>query len=476
MKELYDLTVKDASKMLTAGEITARELVDACLDRISEMEPAINAFITICAKQAREHAIQVDQRRAQGKTLHPLAGIPYSLKDVYVTEGIQTTAGSKILEGYVPPYDATVFKRLKDADCILIGKTNCDPYGFGSSTEHSAFGVTKNPVDTSRVPGGSSGGSGAAVQYGGGLFSIGEDTGGSIRCPASFCGVVGLKPTYGRVSRYGSIAYASSYDSVGPITKTVEDAALVMSVIAGTDPNDATTPDQPVPNYQKTISDPINGRTVGIPKEYFGEGVSKDVLDVLESAKERLQKLGCTLKEMSLPYTEYAIATYYIIGLSEASSNLARYDGVRFGLESDPAPWKEYYTKVRGEGFSDEEKRRIMIGTFTLSSGYQDQYYKRAQEVRQLLRQDFERAFREVDVIITPTMPMTAFKIGDKTDDPLQMWLADAFTVSINPVGIPALSVPAGNTPEGLPVGMQIIAPHFKEELLFNFGHQFQTA
>lgn len=477
MKKLYELTVKEASELLQKSEISSVELTQAVLDRIDEMEPEINAFITVTDDTALTKAAQIDADRKAGKKLSKLAGIPYSLKDIFNTKGIRTTAGSKMLEDFVSEYDATVVKKLDEAGAILIGKTNCDPFGFGSSTENSAYGVTKNPIDTSRVPGGSSGGSGAAVAYGGGLFSIAGDTGGSIRCPASFCGVAGLKPTYGRVSRYGAIAYASSFDCVGPIAKTVGDLAIIMETISGQDDKDATSSDLTVPEYSSLISNTdLKGKKIGLPKEYFGEGLDPEVREVIDSAIAKYRSLGCEVKEISLPNTDYAVAAYYIIGLSEASSNLGRYDGIRYGVEVSEGEWRDRIKEARGKGFSDEEKRRIMIGTYTLSAGYADQYYKRAQKIRELLKADFLRAFEEIDVIITPTMPILPFKIGEMTADPLQMWLADAFTVSLNPVGVPGLSVKAGESKDGLPIGMQIIGKHFDEEQVLAFGQAFERA
>jgi aspartyl-tRNA(Asn)/glutamyl-tRNA(Gln) amidotransferase subunit A len=471
-KILYELTVKEAAGLLKSGEISSLELVTSCLQRIKEMEPTINAFITVTEESALVKAKEVDTKRKRGEKLSVLAGIPFSLKDVYATKGIKTTAGSKMLADYYPQYDATVYKRLLAADAILIGKTNCDPFGFGSSTEYSAYGITKNPIDTSRVPGGSSGGSAAAVAYGGGLFSIGEDTGGSIRCPASFCGIVGLKPTYGRVSRYGSIPYASSYDTVGPMTKTVEDNAIVLSVIAGEDEHDATSSRVEPAMYQEAMDIPVKSKTIGLPKEYFTNDLDKEVKEIVMAAVEKYKTLGCKIKEVSLPYTEYAIAAYYIVGISEASSNLARFDGIRYGFDRKG---KKYDIEdVRGEGFGPEEKRRIMIGTYALSAGYADQYYKKAQAVRALLKKDFARVLEEVDVVLTPTMPILPFKIGENLDDPLKMWLVDAFTVSLNPTGLPGLSVPAGKSKSGLPIGMQLIGPHLKEEVLYNFAYKFE--
>lgn len=475
MNKLYELTIKEALAKLESKEITAVELVTSCLDRIDEMEPTINAFITVTRESALEKAKIVDEKRNNGEKLGKLAGIPYNLKDIYNTYGIQTTAGSKMLEGYISPYNATVVEKLDKEDAILIGKTNCDPFGFGSSTENSAYGTTRNPIDTSRVPGGSSGGSGASVAYGGGLFSIGGDTGGSIRCPAAFCGIVGLKPTYGRVSRYGAIAYASSYDTVGPMTKNVYDNALILDVIAGNDTKDATTSNAKVPDYLLDLNQPLKGKKIGIVKEYQTDGVDPEVKVSIENAIEKFKKMGCEIVEISLPYTEYAIAAYYLIGISEASSNLARMDGIRFGVSKDGSDWQDRYLNSRGEGFGDEEKRRIILGTYALSAGYADKYYHKAQQVRALLKEDIIKAFEKVDILLTPTMPVLPFKIGENTDDPLKMWLLDAFTVTINPVGVPAISIPSGKSKEGLPIGMQLIGPHFKEELLYQFAYQFEN-
>ena len=475
-KKLYELTIPEAVEKLNKGETTSFELVNACLERVKEMEPTINAFITVTEEKALSDARESDARRKDGNVSSPLDGIPYTLKDVFCTTGIETTAGSKILKGFVPQYDATVYKKLESAGAILIGKVNCDPFGFGSSTEYSGYGITKNPVDTSRVPGGSSGGSGAAVAYGGGLFSIGEDTGGSVRCPASFCGITGLKVSYGRVSRYGSMAYASSYDTVGPMAKTVEGTAMVLQVIAGEDIHDATSPDHIPQQYVEELRNTIKGKKIGVPKEYFGEGLDDEVRRIINDAIEMYKKLGCEIIDISLPNTEYAIAAYYVVGLSEASSNLARMDGIRFGPREDGEGWEDIMKKTRGKYFSAEEKRRILIGTYALSAGYADEYYKKAQRVRALIKRDLVEALKKVDIVLTPTMPMPAFKIGENSDNPLQMWLADAFTTSLNPTGLPGLSVNAGFTKEGLPVGMQLIGPYLREDILLNFGHQFENS
>jgi aspartyl-tRNA(Asn)/glutamyl-tRNA(Gln) amidotransferase subunit A len=473
---LKTLTITEAAELLEKKEISAAELTSETLTHINAQEPVMNAFVSVTEDIAKAKAQEVDTKRANGEKLSKLAGIPFSLKDIYNVTGTRTTAGSKILENYVSPYNATVFNKLSDADAVLIGKANCDSFGFGSTGENSAFGPAKNPVNTDYVPGGSSSGSGSSVAYGGGLFSIGGDTGGSIRAPASFCGIVGLKPTYGRVSRYGAIAYASSYDTVGPMAKTVKDAAIVLEHIAGQDSYDATTGTAAVPHYSELLDQPIKGLKIGLPKEYFAEGLDDEVRRVIMAAVETYKSLGCEIVDISLPYTDYAVAAYYVIGISEASSNLARLDGIRYGIEGVGADWIEKVKDARGKGFNDEAKRRIMVGTYALSAGYADQYYKKAQKVRQLLKKDFARAFEQVNVILTPTMPVLPFKIGENIDDPMKNWLIDAFTVSVNPVGVPGLSVPAGLSQQGLPVGMQLIAPHFKEDVLFNVGYQFEQA
>ncbi|WKZ23901.1 MAG: Asp-tRNA(Asn)/Glu-tRNA(Gln) amidotransferase subunit GatA [Candidatus Dojkabacteria bacterium] len=472
--DLVKLTVADAAKMLDSKQISATELTQESLRCIKAREPEINAFISVTEEIALTRSKHVDADRATGKALSALAGIPYSLKDVYNVVGTKTTAGSKILESYTSVYDATVERKLQEAQGVLIGKTNCDSFGFGSTGEHSAFGPTKNPINTTLVPGGSSSGSGAAVAYGGGLYSIGEDTGGSIRCPAAFCNIVGLKPTYGRVSRYGAIAYASSYDSIGPMTKSVQDAAIVLQHIAGKDPYDATTGESAVPEYTAYLENSLHGKKIGLPKEYFVDGLDPLVRQKIMQAVEVYTSLGAEIIEISLPNTEHAIAAYYIVGISEASSNLGRMDGIRFGTEVEGKNWSEKIKNARGIGFNDEAKRRIMVGTYALSAGYADQFYKKAQQVRKLLKKEFLSAFSLVDIILTPTMPVLPPKIGEDVNDPLKLWLMDAFTVSVNPVGVPALSVPVDKNDVSAPVGMQLIAPHFKEEVLFNFGHLYE--
>lgn len=469
-----DLTIKNASKLLREKKISAIELTEMCIKSIEENEPKINAFITVTKELAFNKAKDIDENASKNKNESILFGIPYNLKDVYNVRGVKTTAGSKILENYISPYNSTVYNKLYDNNAILVGKTNCDSFGFGSSTENSAYGITRNPRNDEYVPGGSSGGAAAAVVYGGSIFAIAEDTGGSIRCPASFCGLVGLKPTYGRVSRYGAISYASSYDTVGPITKTVEDCAIVMEVISGKDELDATTMSVKVPNYTKYLNKEIKGYRIGIPDEYFTSDVDKIVKEKVLQAVKELEKYGCEVINISLPYTKYAIAAYYVVGLSEASSNLARFDRVRYGRDENIDYWYEYIKNKRGENFGQEEKRRILIGTYALSSGYVDEYYKKAQKVRERLKVEYLKAFEKVDFIITPTMPITPFKIGENIDDPLKMWLTDAFTVTINPIGIPALSIPCGITDNNLPIGMQIIGNHFTEEKILNLAYHYE--
>ncbi|PJE69074.1 Asp-tRNA(Asn)/Glu-tRNA(Gln) amidotransferase GatCAB subunit A, partial [Candidatus Shapirobacteria bacterium CG10_big_fil_rev_8_21_14_0_10_38_14] len=430
------------------------ELTQACLKRIKKFEPKINAFITICEKNAFENARKTDNARQRGSQ-QPLLGIPMAVKDNFSTCGIKTTAASKVLENYIPVYDATVVKKLKEAGAIIIGKTNLDAWAHGSSGENSDFKPTKNPWDLSRVPGGSSSGSAAAVAAEMCLAATGSDTGGSVRLPAAFCGVVGLKPTYGRVSRYGVIAMASSLDSIGHLTKDVRDSALILSITSGHDPLDATTPDVPVPDYTKKFNQPINRIRVGIPKEYFIKGLNPKIKEKINEAIKKIEKLGIKVGEISLPHTQYALAAYYIIQPSEVSSNLARYDGIRYGFPR--------------QKFADEAKRRIMLGAYTLSAGYYEAYYLQAMKVRTLIKKDFENAFKKVDLILAPVSPDLPFKLGEKIDDPLQMYLSDVFTVPANLAGLPGLSLPAGMV-DNLPVGMQIIGQQFDEARLFQFA------
>ena len=467
--ELCDLTITKAHEGLKNKKFSSRELTLSCLKKIEEVEDDLNAFITVTAEKALSKANEVDERIASGQEISPLTGIPAALKDIFCTKDIETTAGSNILRGFVPPYDATVVKKLKAQNAVIIGKTNCDAFAHGSSGENSDFDATKNPYDLERVPGGSSSGSAAATAAGESIFAIGTDTGGSTRLPVGFCNLVGLKPTYGRVSRYGIISMASSLDSPGPLTKTVTDCALVMQAMAGHDPLDSTTSDVPVPDYGRRDGacpvSTIEKIKIGVPKEYFQEGIEPEVEKLVKEAIQKFEELGATVVEISLPHTKYGVATYALICHSEVSSNLARYDGIRFGHER--------------ESFGEEAKRRIMLGTFALSSGYYDQYYQKAQKVRTLIKQDFDKAFKKVDVIVTPTSPGVPFKLGEKVNDPLKMYLSDIFMVPVNLAGIPALNLPCGfveTSGKKLPVGMQIIGPQFSEELLFRVGYTYEQS
>jgi aspartyl-tRNA(Asn)/glutamyl-tRNA(Gln) amidotransferase subunit A len=471
------LTVDSARTAVLEKQTTATELVDAFYKKIDAEDGAVGAYLTLCKERAYQQAARVDALADTGDRLPPLAGVPVAVKDVFATQGVRTTAGSKILANFISPYDATVVTRLEEAGAIILGKTNCDEFAMGSSNENSGFYPVHNPCDHSRVPGGSSGGSAAVVTAGTAVASIGSDTGGSIRQPAAFCGVVGLKPTYGRVSRYGLIAFASSLDHVGPFGKTVKDAALMLQSMAGRDPLDATSADTPVPNYLEHIGMPLDGLRIGMPKEYFGEGLDPEVYSAVEAGIEELAKAGCEIIPISLPNTKYAIPTYYVVATAEASSNLARYDGVRYGVRaSDGKTLAEMYRRTRDAGFGAEVKRRIMLGTYVLSAGYYDAYYLKAQRVRRLLASDFDQAFAKVDAIVTPTTPTPAFKLGEKTDDPLAMYLADIFTVTANLAGIPGISVPCGRSKEGLPIGMQILGKYFDEPMVLRVGHVVEHA
>jgi aspartyl-tRNA(Asn)/glutamyl-tRNA(Gln) amidotransferase subunit A len=466
------LTVESTRTAIREKQFTANRLVDEFYKKITREDPEVQAYLTLSQERAFARARRIDDLAAKGDPLPPLAGVPVAIKDVMVTQGLRSTAGSRILENFVPPYDCTAVARLETAGAIVLGKTNCDEFAMGSSNENSAYGPVRNPRDKSRVPGGSSGGSAAAVAAGTAVAALGSDTGGSIRQPAAFCGVVGLMPTYGRVSRYGLIAFASSLDHVGPLTKTVKDAAIVLRYIAGRDPQDSTSADVPVPNYEEAIEKPVTGLKLGVPKEYFGEGLDPEVRSAVEAAIQQLAEDGCEMVPISLPHTPYAIPTYYVIATAEASSNLARYDGVRYGYRSRSAhTLSEMYRKSRDEGFGAEVKRRIMLGTYALSSGYYDAYYLKAQKVRTLLARDFENAFRQVDAIVTPTTPTPAFKLGEKTDDPLAMYLADIYTVVGDLVGVPGISVPCGETKSGLPIGVQILGKHFDESTMLRLAH-----
>jgi len=475
--ELYNLTIHELSEKLRKKELTSSELTEVFLKRIDAVEIKIKAYITIAKEDAARQAKEADKRLASGRDITPLTGVPISVKDIFCTRGMLTTCASKILNNFVPPYDATVIKKLKDAGAVILGKNNMDEFAMGSSTENSAFVVTKNPWDIERVPGGSSGGSAASVAAGECAASLGTDTGGSIRQPASCCGVVGLKPTYGRVSRYGIVAFASSLDQAGPLTKDIKDCAVLLNTIAGHDPHDATSIEAPVPDYTAGLGKGIKGIRVGIPREYFIKGLDSDVEQAVRDAIEVLKKNGASIVDVSLPHTDYAIAVYYLVATAEASSNLARYDGVKYGYRaSNNSNLLEMYCKSRDEGFGPEVKRRIMLGTYALSAGYYEAYYKKASQVRTLIKNDFEEAFKRCDVIITPTSPTPAFKIGEKVADPLTMYLSDIFTISCNLAGIPGLSLPCGFTKENLPIGLQILGKPMDEETVLKIAYSFEQA
>jgi aspartyl-tRNA(Asn)/glutamyl-tRNA(Gln) amidotransferase subunit A len=470
-------SISEVRAAVKNGKPTATELADLCFEEIEAQNPAINAYLSLSRERALEAAAAVDQLAAQGNPLPPLAGVPIAVKDVLVMKGSPATAGSKILEGYRPPYDATVVKRLESAGAVLVGKLNCDEFAMGSSTENSGYGPVRNPVAPDRVPGGSSGGSAAAVAAGMAVATLGTDTGGSIRQPASFCGVVGVLPTYGRVSRFGLIAFASSLDRVGPLTQNVRDAAILLGVIAGHDPLDATSATVPVPDYVAALEQPVRGLRVGVPAEYFGEGLDPEVRAAVESAVEGLCLAGCSIHPVSLPHTRYAIPTYYLVATAEASANLARFDGVRYGFRAkDANTLTAMYRRSRDLGFGAEVKRRILLGTYVLSEGYYDAYYKKAQQVRTLLTRDFLAAFEQVDVLVTPTAPTPAFKLGEKTDDPLSMYLADIYTVTASLAGICGISVPCGKSSQGLPIGAQILGKHFDEATVLRAAQAVETA
>ncbi len=462
---------------IASGTVKAADLAGTYYDRIAALNPQLNVFLSLTKERAFAQAARVDAMAAKGDPLPPLAGIPVGIKDVLVVRGAPATAGSKILKGYRPPYDATVVSKLEAAGAVLLGKLNCDEFAMGSSNENSAYGPVRNPVDPERVPGGSSGGSAAAVAANMAVATLGSDTGGSIRQPASFCGVVGVLPTYGRVSRYGLIAFASSLDRVGPFAGNVRDAATMLSVIAGHDPSDATSSAAPVPDYAAESDMPVEGLRLGVPAEYFGEGLDPEVRAAIEKGIESLRAAGCTVKPVSLPATKYAVPTYYLIATAEASANLARFDGVRYGYRSPASSTlSDMYSHSRDEGFGAEVKRRILLGTYALSAGYYDAYYLKAQQVRRLLAEEFLSAFAEVDAIVTPTSPVPAFKIGEKTGDPLAMYLADIYTVTASLAGICGVTVPCGVTRSGLPVGMQVLAAHFKESMAFRVARAVEAA
>jgi aspartyl-tRNA(Asn)/glutamyl-tRNA(Gln) amidotransferase subunit A len=469
-------TIEGVRESLAAKKISARELAAEHYSRIAARNPQLNAFLTLSQERAYAQADRIDALVAAGKALPPLAGVPVALKDVLSTRGVRTTCGSKILEHYIPPYDATAVERLEAAGAVLLGKTNCDEFAMGSSNENSAYGPVLNPEATDRIPGGSSGGSAAAVAAGLAVAALGTDTGGSIRQPGAMCGVPAMMGSYGRVSRYGLIAFASSLDRVGPFANNVRDVATVLQVIAGRDPNDSTSTTAPVPNYAAEIAKPVAGLRIGIPKEYFGAGMDAEVRKKIEAGIEVLKKLGCKMVEIQMPYTDYAIAVYYIIATAEASSNLARYDGVRYGLRVNDDSLLAMYRKTRGAGFGAEVKRRIVLGTYVLSAGYYDAYYLKGQKVRALIARDFRDAFTKVDAIVTPTSPVPAFKLGERTNDPLQMYLADIYTVTGSLAGIPGISVPCGKVCGKLPVGLQIFGPAFGEARVLQLAHAFEQA
>jgi len=490
--KMYELTAHEIRVLLEQGDVSPGEVLDSVFGHIQDLEPVLHAYITLCpddAREAAEHASRayagksagaLGGGRAQRQTAATsgaggLCGIPIAIKDNMCTEGIRTTCGSKILYNFVPPYDATVVERLKKGGAVIVGKTNMDEFAMGSSTENSGFFDTYNPWKRGTVPGGSSGGSAATVAADGAILALGSDTGGSVRQPASLCGVVGLKPSYGLVSRYGLVAFASSLDQIGPITKDVTDCAILLNVIAGHDPFDSTSAPVKPPDYSTYLDKDIKGTRIGIPREYMGEGIDPDVRRVVERAVSVLRDLGASVDECSLPHTDYALATYYLIAPAECSSNLARFDGVRYGLHKEGQSLEDMMSRTRREGFGPEVKRRIMLGTYALSAGYYDAYYAKAQKARTLIRKDFAEAFRRFDVLLSPTSPTVAFTAGERVDDPLQMYAADLCTIPVNLAGLPAISVPCGFS-AGLPVGLQLMAPHFEEGRLFTVGHAYERA
>ncbi len=473
--QLHNLTIREAHELLITKKISSVELTQATLQRAHEIDPKIKSYVTITDDLALEQAKQADERIAKGENITPLTGIPFAAKDCISTRDIRTTCSSKILEDYVPQYNATVINKLAEAGAVLIGKNNMDEFGMGSSCENSAFFNTHNPWDLDRVPGGSSGGSAAAISASLCSFSLGEDTGGSVRMPAGFCNVTGIKPTYGRVSRYGLISLVSSFDCIGPMTRDVYDCATVLETIAGHDEHDSTTFNSPVPQYNQNLNKSVKGMTIGIPKEYFVSGMEAGVESSIQEAIRTYEKLGMKIQEVSLPNTQYALPVYYLLLFAEASSNLARFDGTRFGLSvsENAKDVIDIYLQTRHEGFGDEVKRRIMLGAYALSAGYYDAYYLKAQKVRTLLRRDFETALASCDILLAPTCPTTAFKLGEKTNDPLEMYLSDIYVVATNPAGVPALALPCGFS-NNMPVGMQLIGKHLDEQTLFQVGHAYQ--
>jgi aspartyl-tRNA(Asn)/glutamyl-tRNA(Gln) amidotransferase subunit A len=472
---MSERTAIELLSLLDRGEITSESLTGQFLQTIRDRDPKVRAFLQVDEPRAQEQARSVDARRKRGERLGPLAGIPIAVKDVLCTAGQPTTCGSKILQNFVPPYDAHVITRLKQADAVILGKTNMDEFAMGSSTENSAYQITRNPWDLERIPGGSSGGSAAAVAADETPLALGSDTGGSVRQPASLCGVAGMKPTYGRVSRFGLVAYASSLDQVGPLAHSVTDIALLLETIAGHDPRDSTSVDKAVPPYRQTIDQAVRPLRIGIAKEHFGEGLDAEVEQNVRAALKAYEQLGATVKQISLPTSPYAVAAYYVVATAEASSNLARYDGVHYGYRAQSFDnLIDMVCRTRGEAFGQEVKRRIMLGTYVLSSGYKDAYYVKALKVRRLIKEDFDKAFAECDVIMGPTSPTAAFKIGERTADPLAMYLSDIYTISCNLAGLPGISIPCGFTKNGLPIGLQILAPPFEEEKLLRVARMYE--
>ncbi|HEU4685108.1 MAG TPA: Asp-tRNA(Asn)/Glu-tRNA(Gln) amidotransferase subunit GatA [Nitrospira sp.] len=475
---LHKLSLVDLQKKFTAGEVTATEIVRAYFLRIGQVEPKVKAYVTQLKEAAQAQAAALDQKLRGWRKTKPMMAMPIAIKDNICTEGVQTTCSSRMLQHFVPPYDATVVSKLREQEYLLVGKTNLDEFAMGSSTENSAFGPSRNPWNLHCVPGGSSGGSAAAVAADECAAALGSDTGGSIRQPAAFCGVVGLKPTYGRVSRYGLVAFASSLDQIGPITKDVSDAAFLLGAIAGHDPMDSTSADVPVPDYMKLLRrKDLKKLKVGVPPEFFGEGLDPEVEEAVHAAIGELANLGGEIKEIRLPRTDAAVAVYYVVATAEASSNLARFDGVKFGLRAkETKDLLDLYVKTRQEGFGPEVKRRVMLGTYALSSGYYEAYYAKAQAVRTLICQDFSEAFKDVDLIVTPVTPTPAFKLGEKSEDPLQMYLSDIFTISVNLAGLPAISIPCGFSRAGLPIGLQIIGRAFEEGTVLRAAHAYEQS
>lgn len=475
MKSICEMTAEEIGKAYREKTLTVPEVVKAFLDNIEKEDEKIKAYITVCKEEALKKADEVQAMFDAEKEMGALAGIPIAIKDNICTKGVRTTCASKMLENFIPPYDASVMKKIEATNAIILGKTNMDEFAMGGSTENSAFFITKNPVNLDKVPGGSSGGSAAAVAGKMAPISLGSDTGGSIREPASFCGIVGMKPTYGLVSRYGLVAFASSLDQIGPFSKTVRDNAVLLTAIAGHDEMDSTSANVENKDYEKALVNDVKGLKIGVPKEYFGEGINEEVRASLEKAIEKYKELGAEVEECSLPVTEYALPTYYIIACAEASSNLGRYDGIRYGYRTKNfESLKDIYKNSRTEGFGDEVKRRIILGTYVLSSGYYDAYYKKAQKVRTLVKKGFEEAFEKYDVLLTPTVPTVAFDIGSKSKNPLEMYMTDILTVSINIAGVPAISIPCGKDSSGMPIGMQLIAKHFNEETLYRVAYTFE--